>query len=75
MKTFILLGIALIVIGAAILVDRGFSYTERKKVLDIGPVEATTTQNKTIPIAPVFGILSCVGGLVLVVAGGMSKKS
>ena len=37
-----LIGILLIVFGVVALAVGGFSYTEREKVLDIGPLEATT---------------------------------
>ena len=51
-----LIGILLIVFGVVALAVGGFSYTEREKVLDIGPLQATTETRKTIPIAPIAGI-------------------
>lgn len=74
MKPIILIGIALIVLGIAALVYKGINYTTREKVLDIGPIEATATKNKTIPLSPLFGVISLVGGISLVVVGNKSKK-
>lgn len=65
-------GVILIVIGVIALAAGGFSYTTREKVLDIGPIEATTEQKKTIPLSPLLGGLALAGGVVLLIAG--SKK-
>jgi uncharacterized membrane protein YidH (DUF202 family) len=73
MKGTTIIGIVLIVIGIAALALGGFSYTDREKVLDIGPIEATTEQRKTIPLSPIAGGAAVVAGVVLVVAGSRSK--
>jgi len=67
-----LIGILLIVFGVVALTIGGINYTKREKVLDIGPLEATTETRKTIPISPIAGIAAIVGGVVLVASG---KKS
>ena len=64
-----LIGIVLIVIGVLALAYQGVTYTTHKKVLDIGPIQATTTEHKTIPLPPILGGLALVGGIVLLVAG------
>ena len=61
-----LIGILLIVFGVVALAVGGFSYTDREKVLDIGPLEATTETRKTIPVAPIAGIGAIAGGIALV---------
>jgi hypothetical protein len=48
-------GLILIILGAIALAYQGFTYTTRKKVLDIGPVEATKKTEKTIPLPPILG--------------------
>ena len=68
-----LIGIILIVVGIAALAMGGFSYTKREKVLDIGPLQATTETRKTIPIAPVAGVAALVGGIALVVMGSKTR--
>ena len=73
MKGTTIIGIVLIVLGIAALALGGFSYTDREKVLDIGPIEATTEQRKTIPIPAVAGGAAVVAGVVLVIAGARSK--
>jgi uncharacterized membrane protein HdeD (DUF308 family) len=69
MKTAPLLGVILIIVGALALAYQGITYTTHKKVLDIGPLQATEEQHKTIPLPPIVGAIAIVGGIVLLVAG------
>jgi hypothetical protein len=68
-----IVGILLIVLGVIALAYGGISYTKREKVLDIGPLEATTETKETIPLPPVLGGLALVGGIALLIAG--SRKN
>lgn len=58
----------MIVLGVVSLAYQGITYTTHKKVLDIGPLEATTEQHKTIPLPPILGGVALVGGVVLLLA-------
>lgn len=69
MKTATLLGFVLIILGVIALAYQGITYTTHKKVLDVGPIQATETQHKTIPLPPVLGGLALLGGIVLIAAG------
>jgi uncharacterized membrane protein YidH (DUF202 family) len=68
-----LIGILLIVFGIVALTVGGINYTKREKVLDIGPLQASTEKHKTIPLPPLVGIASLVGGIVLVVSAKGSR--
>jgi hypothetical protein len=68
-----IVGIVLIVIGIVALAYGGISYTRREKVLDIGPIEATTERRETIPLPPVLGGLALAGGIALLIAGSRRK--
>jgi hypothetical protein len=72
MKTSVLLGIILIVVGIAAFVYQGITYTTREKVVDLGPMHMTTDRTRTLPLPPIVGALALVGGIVLLVTG--SKK-
>jgi hypothetical protein len=63
------MGMVLIVLGLVGLIWGGFSYTTRKKVVDIGPIHATRDQTHTVPLPPIIGALALVGGVVLLVGG------
>jgi hypothetical protein len=63
------LGVILIVIGLIGLAWGGFSYTTREKVVDIGPIEASRTKTHSIPVTPLAGAVSLVGGIVLLMTG------
>jgi hypothetical protein len=74
MKTpAMLIGIALIVLGAIALAYQGITYTTREKVVDLGPLKVTAQKEKTIPLPPILGGLALAGGIVLVVVA--SRKS
>ncbi len=62
------LGSILIIIGIVALVYGGFTYTRQRKVLDVGPIQARTTERHTVPISPVVGGICLVAGIVLVAA-------
>ena len=68
-----LIGILLIVFGVVALAVGGIRYTEREKVLDIGPLQATTEEHKTIPLSPIVGLAAVAGGIALVVVGSKTR--
>jgi len=73
MKATSLAGIVLIVLGALVLAYQGFNYTQREKVIDIGPIHATADEQKHVSISPILGGLALVGGIALLVVG--AKKN
>jgi uncharacterized membrane protein YidH (DUF202 family) len=68
-----LIGVVLIVFGIVALTVGGIRYTKREKVLDIGPIQATTEKHEMIPLPPIVGIAAVVGGIVLVVSGSRTR--
>ena len=68
-----LVGILLIVVGVVALALGGFSYTKREKAIDLGPLEVTTEQRKTVPLSPIVGIAAVGAGIVLVVVGSKTR--
>lgn len=68
-----LAGIVLLVVGLVALAYRGFSYTTRETVLDIGPIEATAEKEKTIPIPPIAAGAAVLAGVALIVAGSRKR--
>jgi uncharacterized membrane protein YidH (DUF202 family) len=66
MKPRAVVGVVLILLGVLGLALGGFSFTKKEKVLDLGPIEATADDKKSVPIPPLLGVLAVVGGVVLV---------
>jgi drug/metabolite transporter (DMT)-like permease len=60
------LGIVLIIIGIVALAYQGVTYTTQKKVVDIGPIQATKEEHHTIPLPPILGVLALIGGVVVI---------
>lgn len=69
MKTGSALGFVLVILGVLALAYQGITYTTHKKVLDIGPIQATREEHQTIPLPPVLGGLALLGGVILIAAG------
>ena len=64
MKTF---GIVLVILGVLALVYGGISYTKNRTVLQVGSMNVTATEHKSVPIPAVVGVIALVGGAALVV--------
>jgi drug/metabolite transporter (DMT)-like permease len=62
------LGIILLVFGVLALAYQGFTYTTHKKVLDVGPIQATKEEHHMVPIPPILGVLALIGGVVVLVS-------
>lgn len=60
------LGIALVIIGIVALAYQGVTYTTQKKVVDIGPIQATKEEHHIIPLPPILGALALIGGVVVI---------
>jgi hypothetical protein len=69
MKPIMIIGLILIVLGIGALAYQGITYTTREKIFDIGSIQASADVQKTVPLSPILGGLSLVGGIVLVVIG------
>ena len=61
------IGIVLIVLGIIGLAWGGISYTTQKKVVDLGPIQASRTQTHTLPLPPIAGAILLIGGIVVLV--------
>jgi uncharacterized membrane protein HdeD (DUF308 family) len=64
-----LLGVVLIALGVIALVYQGFTYTTQKKVLDIGPIQATKEEHHSIPVPPVIGVIALISGVAVLATG------
>jgi uncharacterized membrane protein YidH (DUF202 family) len=63
------LGIVLIVLGILSLAYGGFTYTHQKKVVDLGPIQASKKETSTVPLPPILGVVAIIGGSALLLTG------
>jgi len=79
MKPAAIVGILLIILGVVALAYGGFSFTtqEKKRVVDLGPIQldATVEKQRSIPIPPILGVAALTGGVVLVIVGSRKSSS
>jgi hypothetical protein len=73
MRTTTIVGIVLIVAGVLALAYGGFSYTKDKKVIDLGPIEATAKTHERVSIPPLIGGAAVAGGVLLLVVGARRR--
>ena len=69
MKPLTLVGILLILLGVFALAYPAISFKSEEKILDIGPIEATKEETKTIPLPPLIGGAAIAGGIIMLAAG------
>jgi len=66
--------IVLIVAGVLALAYGGFSYTREKKVIDLGPIQATAKTRETVPIPPIIGAAALAGGIIMLVMSSRKRS-
>ncbi len=69
MKPMVLVGVALIALGVVGLAVDNISFTEKKTVIDVGPLKVTADQQRTIPIPTIAGVIAVVLGAGLIFMG------
>jgi hypothetical protein len=74
MKSISIAGIAMIVLGAAVLVYSHFNYTTTETVLQIGSIKATAEETHTVFLSPILGWLLIGGGACVLGFAVLSKK-
>ena len=65
-----MIAMVLIILGVLAVGYQGLTYVTREKVVDLGPIEVTKEEHKTLPLPPIAGGVCLVAGVILVVAGG-----
>jgi len=62
------LGIILIIVGIAMLVWTGFTYTRKEKIVDAGPIQISADKEKSVNWPPYVGGIILVAGIFVFVA-------
>ena len=69
MKPLSIAGLVLLIAGLVGLAVGHLSFTTEKKVIDLGPIQATTQEQHSIPIPDIAGVTAVAAGLILIVMG------
>nr|WP_315423423.1 hypothetical protein [uncultured Pedobacter sp.] len=67
------LGIILIIVGIAMLIWTGFSYTKKEKLVDAGPIQISADKEKSVNWPPYAGGIILVAGVIVFIASGKRK--
>jgi len=62
-----------LVIGIAMLIWSGFTYTKKEKIVDAGPIQISADRQKTVSWPPYAGALLVVGGIILIATAKKSR--
>ena len=73
MKTAIIAGAAMLVLGVAALVYGGFSYTDQETAAKLGPFEVEVQQDKRVNVPVWAGALLAISGGALLGVGALRR--
>jgi len=68
-----IIGVVMIVAGAALLAYGGFTTTKRENIIDVGPIKVQADVKESHSVPPVLA-WALLGGGVVVLVLGMKKK-
>jgi len=68
MKVGTLVGLILVVLGAVGIAYGGITYTRRREVAHVGPLQVTAREEHTIPISPILGGVAIIAGAALIIS-------
>jgi hypothetical protein len=68
MRNLMIIGVVLVALGIVGLVVQNVSFTETKKVVDIGPLQVRSEEQHNLPIPTIAGIAAVIAGLGLIFA-------
>lgn len=66
------IGLVLLIVGIAMLIWSGFTYTKKEKVIDAGPIQVSADREHSVSWPPYAGGILVIGGIILMVT---SKKT
>jgi nitrate reductase gamma subunit len=74
MRPLVIFGVLLIAIGIAGLLIDNISFTEKRVVVDAGPIKVTADQQRTIPIPSIAGVIAVIAGVGMIFYGRQARS-
>jgi uncharacterized membrane protein len=65
------IGLALVILGAVLLIWTGFTYTKKEKIIDAGPIQVSADREKSVNWPPYAGGIVLIAGVIVLIS---SKK-
>ena len=69
MKPLSIIGLILIIGGIVGLALGHLSFTTEKKIIDVGPITATTEERHSMPFPDIAGVVAVAAGAILMIVG------
>jgi len=70
---YTVIGVVLVILGAAALIWPRIGFTEKETIVDVGSVSVTAETKKSLPLPPILGGIALAGGVGLIVAGSRKR--
>jgi uncharacterized membrane protein len=61
------IGLIILIIGIAMLIWSGFTYTKKDKVIEAGPIQVSADRQHRVSWPPYAGGILVIGGIILMV--------
>ena len=68
------IGVILMLIGIALLVWTGFTYTKKEKIVDTGAIKLSVDKQKTVSWPPYIGGIVLIAGIAIWIGSKNSNK-
>jgi hypothetical protein len=75
MKPKMVIAVVLIALGIVAFVYQGITYTTQGRDVNIGPFHMTTQEKHHIPLPPILGAISLIGGIALLLVDKRDLKT
>jgi uncharacterized membrane protein len=62
------IGLALIILGAILLIWTGFTYTKKEKIIDAGPIQVSADREKSVNWPPYAGGIVLIAGVIILIS-------
>ncbi len=74
MRPLVIFGAMLVAIGIAGLAIDNITFTEKRTVIDAGPLKVTADQQRSIPIPSIVGVIAIVAGAGMIFFGRQARS-
>ncbi len=70
-----IIGYFLIIVGVAVLINKGISYKKTTRLLDLDSVQASVRHTKHIALEPFVGVFAVAGGILIILFGSKPNEA